>query len=140
MTQYVNFEELPNGNLKISWVSPEKRGEYIEDMSGYTDPSWHTRFSELIGDQLCNGWWWLCAADVGALTSDYESTILSQEVEDDERGDITNVGRVYWYPQYEVFDQIEQLMKNGFVIFTGEGEHLSYEEQDSEGEAEGESQ
>ena len=36
-----------------------------------------------------------------------------------DHGDVMKVGRVYWYPEYAVLDEIEELRHNGFVEFSG---------------------
>jgi hypothetical protein len=52
--------------------------------------------------------------DIGALT---EAPILTEDLETDHEGNVRHVGVVYWYPQYQVFDPVAQLLQNGCVDF-----------------------
>jgi hypothetical protein len=109
--KYTEFEKLANGNLRIVLL-PEARAEVEEIASKEMDAD--SRLAETVEWQLSNGWSLLQPEDIGALT---EAPILSEEVDYDGQGHVDQVGTVYWYPQYEVFDPIGQLLTNGFVEF-----------------------
>jgi len=109
--KYTEFEKQANGNLRIVLL-PEARAEVEEIASKELDAD--SRLAETIEWQLSNGWSLLPPEDIGALT---EAPILSEEVDYDDQGNVDQVGTVYWYPQYDVFDPIGQLLTNGFVEF-----------------------
>ncbi len=110
------FTKLENGNLKIA-LTEEGEIERDEIQSGQWSVSDAMKdIAGWIECELGNGWDWLRPEEIGALT---EAPILSDDVERDDNGDLTYVGRVYWYPQYEVSDPLEKLLRDGSVIFTG---------------------
>lgn len=112
---YTDFEILQNGDLKISLTAEgrEVLPELMEKNRGYS------ALADLIETQLCNGWHWLNAEQIGALT---DSPILSNDVEYIEGGEypdnIKQVNGMWWLPDYMVTNELEELDKNGFIIFT----------------------
>jgi hypothetical protein len=70
----------------------------------------------LLGDHLCNGWEMVPPEDIGALTA---APILSDEIVRDDEGRLTEAGRVYWYPDYAVRDEIEELRRDLVLVFQG---------------------
>ena len=54
--------------------------------------------------------------DIGALTA---APILSDEIVRDDDGRLTAAGRVYWYPDYAVRDEIEELRPDLVHVFQG---------------------
>lgn len=86
---------------------PEAR-EDVEALRG------QNAFGEVIEHQLGNGWQWVQPEDIGALTS---APILSDEVEYDDGGEITKVGRVFYFADYALRDEIEDLLARGEVVF-----------------------
>ena len=109
--KYTEFEKQANGNLRIVLL-PAARADVEEIASQEMDAD--SRLAETIEWQLSNGWSLLRPEDIGALT---EAPILSEEVDYDDQGNVDRVGTVYWYPQYDVFDPIGQLLTNGSVEF-----------------------
>lgn len=70
----------------------------------------------LMEDHLCNGFDWISPEEIGALTS---SPIFSNSVVcDPEDNHIVECDYVWWYPQYEVYSPVEELLKHGEVTFT----------------------
>jgi hypothetical protein len=63
---------------------------------------------------LCNGWTWVGAEQIGALTG---APILSDEVETNEDGDIIHCGVVYWFERYQVESPVQTLLEKGEVTF-----------------------
>lgn len=53
--------------------------------------------------------------DIGALTS---APILGDDVNMNDQGDITSVGNVYWYPDYQVKSFFDDLIEDGTTFFT----------------------
>jgi hypothetical protein len=113
---YANFEILPNGNLKIS-LTNEGKIELTEMQEQYKEKwSDETMLREIIEHQLCNGWDWLSAGQVGALT---DSPILSNDVIYNENTDeIESADHCWWYPDYMVTDFVQALLTDGHLIFT----------------------
>jgi hypothetical protein len=70
----------------------------------------------LLEDHLCNGWEMLPPEDLGALTA---APILSDEIVRDEQGRLVEAGRVYWYPDYAVRDEIEEIRTKSAIVFQG---------------------
>jgi hypothetical protein len=97
-----NIELLPNGALKIS----DHDGLAAECRDIF----------EFMEDATSNGWEWLSPEKIGALT---DAPIITNDVEwDENRDEIVGLGDLWWYPQYELYDPLEEIQKNGFVVFT----------------------
>lgn len=116
----VEFNILDGGKGDLEIRLTDSGREMLEEVlpalqAGTYNGTWFSAFGDLIEWQLSNGWRWLSAEDVGALTDDTGSTILSDDVEDDDQGRITRVGRLWWYPQYEVHDQLSDLLRYGEI-------------------------
>lgn len=109
--KYTEFEKQADGNLRIVLL-PEAREDVEEIASKKIDAD--SRLAEVIEWQLANGWSFVRPEVVAALT---DAPILSEEVETDEQGEVRGVGTVYWYPQYDVRDPVEQLLHDGSVDF-----------------------
>ena len=109
--KYTEFEKQVNGNLRI--VLLEEGRESVEEIAA-KEINADSKLAETIEWQLSNGWSMVRPEDIGALT---EAPILSEEIDFDNLGTARNVGTVYWYPQYDVFDPIAKLLENGFVEF-----------------------
>lgn len=103
---------VENGQLHIR-LDPDAREEVEELLEKPVDQA----FADLIEWHLGNGWTLLDPDDVGALTA---SPILSNDVQWDEDGNIVSVGRVFWFPEYQVKSEIEELLEHGEVVFRGQ--------------------
>jgi len=71
-------------------------------------------FSELIEWQTCNGWEFIAPEEIAALTS---SPILSDSAKRNDKGELTALEKVFWFPNYQVESEIEILLEKGFVLF-----------------------
>ena len=112
---YADLRKTEEGHLEIVLnESGREEFETIEEMriAHGIDAALET----LLEDHLGNGWEIMPPEDIGALTS---APILSDKVERDDEGEITGVGQVYWYPEYQVCDEIEELRKKQVVVFRG---------------------
>jgi len=103
----VEFYKLDDGRLQIM-LTREGRDELNSDEFTYPD------FEEMIEWQLCNGWEFIWPEEIGALT---DAPILSDAAERDDKGVLTSVGRVYWYPQYQVHNPVEELDRRVSIYF-----------------------
>jgi hypothetical protein len=113
--QYVDFNVV-DGNLEITLL-PEGKEFVLETQS---DPEKNIAsndfFYELVEWQTCNGWDYVQPEEIGALTS---SLILSEHTERDDQGTLVQIGRVFWFPNYQVESEVETLLEKGKVVFTG---------------------
>lgn len=112
---YVHLHETPDGNLHIV-LNERGRDEFDEIQSIRNQYGIRAALAVLLEDHLTNGWELVPPRDLGALTS---APILSREIERDIRGTIVAAGRVFWYPDYAVLDEIEELRRHGFLEFRG---------------------
>jgi hypothetical protein len=112
MNNELELEKLPNGDLKIV-LTDEGREVLGHDVHEDAYPD----LNDLMEYWLCNGWELLNPEDIGALTSC--PFIYTDDAEQDDNGDYTRIGRVYWYPQYEVHNPVQRLDANGFIILEG---------------------
>jgi len=71
---------------------------------------------EVFNHYLCNGWEFIPPELVGALT---DGTIITQEGEQDDDGNYTKIGRVYWDSAYQVQSTLEELQAGRTVIWVG---------------------
>jgi hypothetical protein len=71
---------------------------------------------DVLEHELCNGWETVDPADIGAMT---DGEIISQEITRDDDGEITALGRVYWFADYQVVDPIATLLDGSPVRLHG---------------------
>ena len=71
-------------------------------------------FLDLIEFQLRNGWSMVKPEDIGALTS---APILSDNARYDDQRNFVDASMLYWFPDYAVTCEIEELLVNGEVRF-----------------------
>lgn len=65
---------------------------------------------------LGDGWCLVSPEDIGALT---DAPIIGYGIDVDDRGNYSLRGSwVWWYPDYAITDPLEELKKNGEVIFS----------------------
>lgn len=69
----------------------------------------------LLEHQLCNGWEWILPERIGALTS---APIIGWDCALNDQGDAYDrLGRVFWFPDYMVVDELAELLENVYIIF-----------------------
>lgn len=110
--KYVEFST--ENNKLIITLSSEKVFEEELRAIAAKEIDADSKLAEVMEWQLGNGWELVPPEEVGSLTS---APILSEDVERDSQGNVTSVGKIYWYPQYERFDPVEQLLKEGSITF-----------------------
>jgi len=76
----------------------------------------------LLEDHLANGWTWPDPAEIGALTS---SPILTDSAEFDDSGKITEIGTCYWFPDYAIRSELDELYEKGEVFFPAAKENVN---------------
>lgn len=112
---YVDLQKNNDGNLEIL-LNEHGRSNFntiqeVRDVQGINEA-----LHSLLEDHLCNGWEMVPPEDIGALTA---APILSDEIVRDENGRVVEAGRVYWYPDYAVRDEIEELRGRLMLLFQG---------------------
>ena len=112
---YVDLKKTDEGNLRIH-LTAEGRREFIDIERERFRVGILAALHLLLEDHLSNGWEWITPESIGALTS---APILSDEAEHDEFGRIVAVGRLYWFPDYAVVDEIRQLKQTSLLTFIG---------------------
>lgn len=112
---YVDLEKAGDGNLHIRLNRNGRRHFQIireeQDRLG-TEAALHV----LLEDHFGNGWEMVPPKDLHALTA---APILSDEIVRDDEGRIIEVGCVYWYPDYQIRDEIEELRLRLELVFQG---------------------
>jgi hypothetical protein len=112
---YVDLEKTKDGNLRIV-LNKNGRRRFPEIQEQRDAFGTNAALVALLEDHLALDWEMVPPEDIGALTS---APILSDEVERDDQGQVTRVGRVYWHPDYQVRDEIEELREHHFLVFQG---------------------
>jgi hypothetical protein len=112
---YIEIEKSEDGiTLKLT---PEGREE-LKDLRIDGGMNWAKShdaiFADMLEDHLVNGWEFIPPEDIGALTA---SPILSDEVVRDDSGMLVSLGQVYWFPDYAVRSELDELYEAGEVFF-----------------------
>jgi hypothetical protein len=125
----VTLEVKPDGlHIKLEPEGREYLESEIESKPGPDDDDkfyqWKrgTNFIlwELLEPVICNSDWELLNPNsedyvaIGALT---DAPVLAEWVERNDDGDLTNIGDVYWFPNYMVESELETMMETGEVVF-----------------------
>jgi hypothetical protein len=112
---YVDLRKTAGDDLEIV-LHPSGRRHFSEIRQQRDAYGIHAALCALLEDHLCNGWEMVPPEDIGALTA---APILSDEIVRDDDGRVTEAGRVYWYPDYQVKDEIEEIRKHLVLLFQG---------------------
>ena len=109
---YVDLQKASKGTLKISLTDDGRhalgRFEQIRDQHGID-----AAIRGLLEGHLCSGWEEILPEEIGALTS---AMLLSDDVQRDDDGRITRIGRIYFNPSYQVMDEIRELRERSCVV------------------------
>jgi hypothetical protein len=111
--QYVNFTINDVGSLVIG-LTQDGNTELERLLALH--PEWEDEeiFLELLDDALTQGWYVVAPEQIRAQT---KSLLLSDTVEYDSGGNITRIGRTYWFPNYAVQGYAQTLLQTGHIIF-----------------------
>lgn len=112
---YVDLEKTPDATLKIS-LTDEGRHAIDEFERIRAELGIDAAVREILEDHLCGVWEEVFPEEIGALTS---AMLLSDDVERDDEGQVTRIGRVYWNANYAVMDEIRELRERSYVVFDG---------------------
>src|SRR5260370_3284526 len=106
---------VENEGLRITLLPDAGVREQVEEIAA-KDIDADSKLMEVLEWNLSNTEWaFVQAEDIGALT---DAPIVSDEVDTDDHGTVTGVGRVFWWTQYEVKDAVETLLRDGQIILT----------------------
>jgi len=107
---YVNLRTLDNGDLELS-PTPQAIAE-TEHFLGL--PTMDALY-ELLEDWLCNGWEIVPPERLGSLTA---APILTDEIIYGDMGSVEYIGQVWWFPNYQIENEVETLLTQGKVVFS----------------------
>jgi len=114
---WLSVRQLINGDLQIS-MSEENR-QSLQNESDENEYEWPDLW-EVLEPMLCNGFDWVDPVWIAALT---ESPIIGI-IDGDPYGDLDNVNwdtsKVWWYPNYQIRNPIEDLIDYGELIFSAQ--------------------
>ena len=112
---YVDLHKAPDGNLHIL-LNRNGRRHFAAIREERDAFGTNAALCALLEDHLSSGWEMVPPEDIGALTA---APILSDEITRDDHGRVTDAGRVFWFPDYQVRDEIEELRKHLVLVFQG---------------------
>ena len=112
---YVDLRKTAGGDLEIL-LNRNGRRHFSEIREQRDAFGINAALYALLEDHLCSGWEMVPPEDIGALTA---APILSDEISRDDHGNVTQAGRVYWYPDYAVRDEIQEIRENLLLCFQG---------------------
>ena len=105
------FTDLIADDDGLHIILHDEGREALQD--SYSNP--HDLFYELMEEHMANDLYEiLFPEEIGALTS---APIIGYDVLRDDSGDLIEVQEVYWFPDYQVIDPIEELLEKGEVFF-----------------------
>jgi len=112
---YVDLRKTAGGDLEI--VLNRKGRRHFSEIREQRDAfGINAALYALLEDHLCCGWEMVPPEDIGALTA---APILTDDISRDDEGRVTDVGRVFWYPDYAVRDEINEIRENLLLRFQG---------------------
>jgi hypothetical protein len=112
---YVNLQKTEGGDLEIT-LTQNGQSHFAMIQEEKDAHGIHAALCALLEDHLGSGWEMVPPEDLGALTA---APILSNEIVRDDQGEVIEAGRVYWFPDYMVRDEIEELRTELTVLFQG---------------------
>jgi hypothetical protein len=111
--RYADLVEGKNGlTIKLNNEGREELEHNKKHQNGWNDIH---HVAELLEDFTCNGWQWLRAEDIGALTGC--ELILTNDATIEDNGAVTVHGSIWWHERYAIESASEQLDKYGEVFF-----------------------
>ena len=110
--QLVEFVKLP-GKLRIILL-PGKYDEAEEII--HSEKPWMHKYGEIIEWQKCNGWDWVDTSQLAMWDSNRQ--LLTDDMSEDDHGNITRLDVGYTYDLYAIRDELEVLLREGYVDYT----------------------
>lgn len=109
--RYITLKELDNGNLSLT-LTKEGEEELLDKGENINEDE--KLLQELLEDAFGNGWTYIYPEQIDALTN---APIIGYDVEIDDKGVLVNVDKVWWYPDYQIKNPIEVMLRDGSVEF-----------------------
>lgn len=113
--RFVHLRETPHGNLDLV-LSQSGREEFPAIESIRKRHGNRPALIVLLADHLASGWELVPPEDLGTPAL---GPILGREIERDAYGAIITAGRLYWYPEFPIYDEIDELHRQGFLELQG---------------------
>ena len=114
---YIEIVKSAEGiTLKLTELGRAELKDFRIDGGTCWAKSQDSILADLLEDHLCNGWEFIRPEEIGALTA---APILTDSAVRDDQGKLLSVEQVYWFPDYAVRCELDELMENGEVFFPG---------------------
>lgn len=113
----MSYIEIEKGEDGITMKLTEAGREELRDLrteEGEWAKGTDAILLDLLEDHLANGLDVIQPEEIGALTS---ALILSDTVVRNDNGEIVSVETVYWFPDYAIRSEVNDLWDDGEVIF-----------------------
>ncbi len=110
---YVDLIPTDRGNLRIALTADGKDEVETFRIEKYQHGTWAALVC-LLDDHLSCGWELIAPEELAALTS---APILGTGIDRDDQGKICRVEHLYWFPDYAIRDEIEELLTAGEITF-----------------------
>src|SRR4051794_18485782 len=113
MMRYVEFTINDVGNLVIT-LTEDGVVELKRLLTIY--PDWQDKeiFLELLDDQLVESWY---SIEPEEIRTQSKSLLLTDSIQHDKEGNITQTGNIYWFPNCEVSGYTQPLLTARQIIF-----------------------
>lgn len=112
----MSYIEIEKGEDGITMKLTEAGREELRDLR--TEEEWakgtDAILLDLLEDHLANGWEVIQPEEIDALTS---ALILSDTVVRNDNGEVVSVGTAYWFPDYAIRSEVNDLWNHGEVFF-----------------------
>lgn len=116
----IRVQTTASGDLKFT-IADTSGKEFLSEIVD-SDKNWALKWADFTEDFVGNGVFDTVAPEeVGALT---DAPILTDEKRVEDNGDVSFVGKLWWYPSYETTDPLEQLLTDKVVIFSKGSENV----------------
>lgn len=109
--RYITLKELDNGNLSLT-LTKDGEEELLDKGENINEDE--KLLQELLEDAFGNGWTYIYPEQIDALTN---APIIGYDVDIDDKGVLVNVDKVWWYPDYQIKNPIEVMLRDGSVEF-----------------------
>lgn len=113
--RYIHLRETPHGDLDLV-LSRDGRDDFPAIDSIRNRYGNRPALTALLADHLARGWELVSPREIDAPVL---GPILTRELERDPDASVIAVGRVYWYPEFAICDEIDELRRQGFLELRG---------------------
>lgn len=115
--------ELENGNLKLE-LEAEDREDFDYESNKNNYQALEYNMYDLFEDYSYNGGYTLFdAGDANPFVGLTDAPCIGEAMDSDDDGNRSVIGKLWHYSDYMVSNYIDELYKNGFVIFEFAGDY-----------------